>query len=215
MDEKQQKRAGILIIILIGLLVVFAVFVSFFQDNWGFLTGKHVYESPSGEKFIFIENRVNNNLVLYELQLFTSKVRGVEHVYQIPLRNLPKEVTFVSFEEGIQKKVLNSRGVFITLDPKLNAQASLGAIEIAGVIGTADFGVFKIPTQGAFTEKTDVDYPVKTCEQAKDGIAVILLKLENENKVYSQGDCVVVEGDSYDNLIKSSERLIFGLFDIL
>ncbi|MBI2107154.1 hypothetical protein HYT57_04160 [Candidatus Woesearchaeota archaeon] len=212
MDEKQNKRASTIIIVLIVILVGFVVFVSFTYGE-GFLTGKHIYESSSGEEFTFIENEVGE-LTLYDLQLYTERV-GVEHLYQIPVRNLPKDVAFVSFEEGVQKKILSSKGVFITLDPKLNAQASLGAIEIAGVIGTADFGVFKIPTQGAFTEKTDMDYPVKTCDDANGGVTVVLLNLGQGNRVYSNGSCVIVEGNSYENLIKSSERLIFGLFGVL
>ena len=212
MDEMQNKRASIIVIALIVVLVGFIVFVSFTYGK-GFLTGKHIYESPSGDQFTFIENKVGE-LTLYDLQVYTEQ-SGVEHLYQIPLRNLPKDVKIVSFEDGIQKKVLESRGVFITLDPNLKAQATLGAIEIASVIGTAEFGVFKIPTQGAFIEKTDIDYPVKTCDDAKDGVSVVLLKLGDKNKVYSQGDCIIVEGDSYDNLLKSSERLIFGLFNVL
>lgn len=212
MDEKQNKRASIVVIVLLAILSGFIVFVSLTYGE-GFFTGKHIYESPSGDEFTFIENDVGG-LTLYDLQVYTEKA-GVEHLYQIPLRNLPKDVKIVSFEEGVQKKILESNGVFITFDPKLKAQASLGAIELAGVIGTAEFGVFKISTQGAFIEKTDIDYPVKTCEDAKGGVSVILLKLGNGNKVYSQGDCVIVEGDTYENLIKSSERLIFGLFGVL
>lgn len=212
MDEKQNKRAGIIIAVLIVVLIGFIAFVSLTYGK-GLLTGKHIYESPLGEEFTFIENDLGG-LTIYDLQIYTD-TSGVEHLYQIPVRNLPKDVKIVSFEEDIQKKILNSRGVFVTFDPNLKAHASLGAIEIAGVIGTAEFGVFKIPTQGAFTEKTDIDYLVKTCEDAKDGVSVILLKLGDKNSVYSQGDCIIVEGDSYDNLIKSSERLIFGLFNVL
>lgn len=212
MEEKQQKRASIVVITLLVILVGFIAFVSFTYGK-GLFTGGHIYKSPSGDEFTFIENKVGD-LTLYDLQIYSERA-GVEHLYQIPLRNLPKDVKFVSFEEGVQEKVLSSKGVFVTLDPNLKSQATLGAIEIAGVIGTADFGVFKIPTQGAFTEKIDVDYPVKTCNDAKDGVAVILLNMGKENKVYSQGDCIIVEGDSYDNLIKSSERLILGLFGVL
>ena len=212
MDEKQNKRAGIIIVVLLVILIGFITFVSFTRGK-GFFTGEHVYESPSGGEFTLLENRVGD-LTLYDLQVYTER-DGVEHLYQIPLRNLPEDVKFVSFEEGAQKKILKSNGVFITFDPKLKTQVSLGAIELAGVIGTADFGVFKIPTQGAFSEKTDIDYPVKTCDDAKNGVSVILLNLGKENKVYSQGNCIIVEGNSYDNLIKSSERLILGLFGVL
>ena len=151
---------------------------------------------------------------LYELQIIVDSY-GVEHLYQIPVRNLPKDVESIPIETGTVPKIRNARGAFVTLDPNLKAEASIGAIEIAGVIGTADFGIFKIPTQGAFTEKTSIDYPVKTCEDAKEGVIVILLKLSGKNEVSIEGDCIIIEGDSYGNLIKSSERLVFRQFNII
>src|SRR3989344_3979261 len=100
MDEKQNKRASIIIVVLIVILIGFVAFVSFTYGNV-FLTGKHIYESPSGNEFTFIENKVGE-LTLYDLQVYTEQ-SGVEHLYQIPLRNLPNDVKIVSFEEGIQK----------------------------------------------------------------------------------------------------------------
>lgn len=214
MDGKQQKRAGIIIVVLVVILVIAAVFAAFAYEK-GTLTGKIVYTSErTGERFTFIENKVSKDLTLYELQVVAERY-GVEHLYQIPVRNLPEDVEMVSIETGTVPKIRNAKGIFVTLNPELKAEASIGAIEIAGVIGTADFGVFKIPTQGAFTEKTGIDYPVKTCEDAKEGVVVILLKLEDENSVSIEGDCILVEGDSYENLIKASERLVFRLFNII
>ncbi|MEK7060956.1 MAG: hypothetical protein AAB931_00365, partial [Patescibacteria group bacterium] len=40
--------------------------------------------------------------------------------------------------------------------------------------------------------------------------AVILLKLGEENKVYSEGECIVIEGKNTDGLIKSGEKLEFS-----
>ena len=199
---------GVLIIVLIGFIVLASL-----TYNTGLLTGKAIYESPDGKKFTFLETKAGD-VELHELQVFTSRF-GVEHLYQIPLRNLPEDVEFVSVDGKVVKKILESGGVFITLDPNLKASASLGAIELAGVIGTAEFGVFKIPTQGAFTESIDSEYLVKTCADAKDGVVVINLRLGEQSRVYSEGDCVIVEGDSYDNLIKSSERLIYSLLGVL
>jgi len=185
------------------------------------LTGRHIYESPKGSEFTFLETKAGD-VDLYELQVYAERY-GVEHLYQIPFRNLPRDVEFIPIQEGVGKKVLNAvgkkvlnaRGVYITLDPNLKADASIGAIEIASVIGTADFGVFKIPTEGAFTETTDIDYSVKTCEDAKDGVVVINLRLEDENRIYAEGDCIIVQGDSYVNLIKSSERLLYSVLTVL
>ncbi|MBS3153069.1 hypothetical protein J4426_00690 [Candidatus Woesearchaeota archaeon] len=203
---------NILIGVLIAILIAFIIFASLTYDR-GVLTGRHIYESPKGSEFTFLETKAGD-VDLYELQVYAERY-GVEHLYQIPFRNLPRDVEFIPIQEGVGKKVLNARGVYITLDPNLKADASIGAIEIASVIGTADFGVFKIPTEGAFTETTDIDYSVKTCEDAKDGVVVINLRLEDENSIYAEGDCIIVQGDSYVNLIKSSERLLYSVLTVL
>jgi len=210
--SNNSRRISIVIGVFFVILVGFIIFASL-TYNKGTFTGMHIYESPRGEKFTLVENKAGD-IKVYELQINAERY-GVGHLYQIPLRNLPEDVKIISLNSKEVKKILNAGGIFITFDPNLKAYASIGAIELAGVLGTADFGVFKIPTQGAFTEKIDSDYPVKTCEDAKDGVIVINLVLGDENKVYSKGDCIIVEGDSYDNLIKSSERLVYGLFGVL
>jgi len=211
-ESNSSRRVSIVIGIFFVILVGFIVFASL-TYNKGTFTGMHIYESPKGEKFTLIEGKAGD-IEVYDLQI-NSERYGVEHLYQIPLRNLPEDVKIISLSSREVKKILNAKGIFITLDPNLKAYASIGAIELAGVLGTADFGVFKIPTQGAFTEKIDSDYPVKTCEDAKDGVIVITLILGDENRIDSEGDCIIVKGDSYENLIKSSERLIYGLFGVL
>ncbi len=197
-----------LFVILIGVII----FGSLTYEK-GTITGRHIYETEKGQEFAFIEGKAGD-VKTYELQIYAERF-GVEHLYQVPLRNLPDDVKPIPLDTRAVKKILSSRGVFITYDPNLKSDVAIGAIEIASVIGTADFGIFKIPTEGAFTEATDIDYSVKTCEDAKDGVIVINLRLEDENRVYLEEDCVIIEGENYESLIKSSEKLIYSLLGVL
>ena len=52
-------------------------------------------------------------------------------------------------------------------------------------------------------------------EDNKDGVVVINLRLKDENRIYAESDCIIVQGDSYVNLIKSSERLLYSVLTVL
>ena len=73
-----------------------------------------------------------------------------------------------------------------TFDPDLNGgDLAIAGGEIVRVLGTESYGIYKIPTGGAFTRATESSTLVKTCANANSYTGIILLKVEDENKVYS------------------------------
>jgi len=203
--------------IVIGLIIVIIAITAFFifKPNSG-ITGDVVYESPKGEEFGFVKSQIGN-IPIYTLTVYVHYSDQLIKPYEIPLRNQPKDLEEIPIQDGIRTKILSSTGIFLTMDPNLDAKVTVAAIQLAKVLGNADFGVFKIPTQGAFTslEETAPDYPVITCNNATAQTKVILLEQGDENKASIEGNCVIIEGTDPDNLIKVSEKVVLNLLNVM
>jgi len=115
----------------------------------------------------------------------------------------------------VKTKILDKDGVYITLDPYGSSKSVLAAIEINRVLGTNDYGVFKIPTQSATYKPTNTTFPYITCTDATKQIGVIYLLVENKTRIASLGECVVVEGKDYDDLIKAADKLTLHLLGVM
>jgi len=198
-------------------IALFAVVLFILVPNIN-LSDDFTYKSPSGEGFDFVTGYVGK-IPVYTLKLSASYGDKLTRQYEIPLRNKPKDLENIPVEDRVKSKLLSSQGIFITLDPELDQKATIAAIQLAKVLGTADYGVFKIPTQGAFTQPINTtnqsNYPVKTCQDATSDIMVIQLTLGMENKAYIKNNCVIIEATDTENLIKVSEKVVLRLLGVM
>lgn len=205
------KRAGIIVIVLIFIAILLILLIPI-------LSNKYTYTSPNGEKFTFAKARVGE-LTMHILTTYTTYKGDLTNYKQvIPLINGPKTLEEIEVQKNINNKILNKKFVYITLDPNFKGDAVIASIDIAKVLGTADYSVFKIPTQGAFTYSNNVNStitPIITCNNANNDIGVILLNLSKENKIYSSRECVILEATTYDNLIKVADRLVYNLLGVM
>jgi hypothetical protein len=209
---EQEKKIGILLYVLIFFAIVMIVF-AIFSFKKPILSNKYVYTSPSGEQFEFykyqIENITQHILTIYRVD------QGVKHQVDIPFINDPYSLENIQIGNEVKDNILTKKGLFITLDPYGDSKSVLAAIEITRVIGTNDYGVFKIPTQSATIVQTNTTFPVKTCGDATQDIGVIYLAIGNQTQVFSYKNCVVVEGKTYDDLIKSADKLTLNLLGVM
>ena len=209
----QGKRINLVVYALIIILIVLIVLLVFYKNSSnGLDKNQYVYKNPQGEEFIFTKSNVDN-LTLNVLTAYVDK-NGL-HQYQIPFRNNPNDLKNISIEPNIKNKILNKQGIFITLNPNLKSDAVIAAVEISRVIGTNDYGVFKIPTQSATTIPTNTTYPVINCNDATKDTGVILIGIGNYTRIFSNKECVIVEGDNYDNLIKAADKLSLHLLNVM
>ena len=219
--ESIEKSIDKILYVLIAIAVL-AVLAIIFIPNLNPFSNKIIYTSPDGEKFEIIKGQIGK-VPIYTFRITVLYGRNLLKPYEIPLRNQPKTLKDISIDKSVKTKILNSKGIFITMDPELpeatNMSASIAGIQLAKVIGTADYGVFKIPTQGAFTKPINTtnssDYPVKTCQDAAQEIRIIYLKLGNETRAYTQGECIIVEAKTPDDLIKAAEKTVLNILNIM
>ena len=211
-DENTENRnINFLIYALIIFIIIFGATFYFLDatDN------KYNYKNKeTGQKFSFTKDKFNDDLTLHVLTAY-SIYQGIGHKYDVSFRNSPEELEGLFVEDDVKNKVLSKKQLYITLDPDLKGKAVVASVELGRIIGTADWGVFKIPTQVGTTEKTDTTYPVITCRDSSARTGVILLRLGNTTSVTSDKECVIVEGTDYDNLIKAADRLAYNLLGVL
>ena len=210
---EQEKKLGILVYVLIFFtvaLIIFAV-ISFKKP---ILSNKYIYTSPSGEQFEFYKSKMDN-ITQHVVTVYAIDKQNNKHQVDIPIINDPYSIEKIPILNEVKSKILDKQGIFVTLDPYSNSKSVLAAIEITRVIGTNDYGVFKIPTQSATFKPTNTTFPYVNCANATKQIGVIYLFTGNETRIASLGECVGVEGKDYDDLIKAADKLTMHLLGVM
>ena len=212
---KQKRRTNIFFISLGIILIISASFMFFnykkpneYEYN-GFTFSKVRLESAP--KLVFHQLRVYNGNSVYELPFRN----GPESLESIPVTNL--SVAWLKSATESENYNILAKSVYLTFSPKLSGgDLAIAGGEIAKVLGTSNYGIYKIPTGGAVTESIEgKNSIVRTCNNATRDMGIILLSIGNETKVYSDKDCVIVQGTNYVNLIKAADRFIYELLGIL
>ena len=150
-----------------------------------------------------------------DFTVFKSQIKGIDvNFYLIPLqvkgskatnivlRTDPRETSDLNFSlddsslGGISK-------VWLTTDPDYDSYAVIASKEIG-----AFTQIIGLSTSYALTKDKVEGFPLMTCANATKELRVIDLRITNSTSVYSEGDCIVVEGADYPQLIAASDKLV-------
>lgn len=204
MEEKNKtdKQIKIIIYVLIGLLIVLVAYV--------YLTQQKVTPGTYKYKDFEIQQIDEGTGISYKIKLFIGEDPTA---YYINTRYDPEQVEDIPSED-INDKIIGKKEVFIVIDPyaNLTGQTTLAALEIDKFIDNRY--LFNIPVNSAFTEDYQ-NMTVKTCGNANNETAVIWLKLGDETRIYSDKECVILEGKTQEDLIKLATLLNFKLLKIV
>jgi hypothetical protein len=97
---------------------------------------------------------------------------------------------------------IGMRALLITTEVNYTSLATIAAGEIGGFVK-----LIGLKTDYGFTTEVD-GYTKITCADATNVTKVIDLRIGNETRVYSEGDCMIVEGTDYDSMIKASDKVV-------
>ncbi len=205
------KRATLIVIIFVFIAVSLVLIAPL-------LTNKYTYKGPSGNEFNFIKSQTGE-VKMHLLTAYATYKDKKTNQYTIPLRNGPKDLEKIDVQKDINNLILNKEYVYITMSPEYTGKSVIAGIEIAKVLGTASYSVFKISTEGALTfpaNNTNVTgTPIINCKDANKELGVILLNLGKENKIYSNKECVILEAKDEDSLIKVADRFVYNLLGVM
>lgn len=164
------------------------------------------------------------DVTFHSIDLFVSNKQ-----YNIPLRNNPQDlesirvsgldtVSWLSPIKESDNYDVKADRIYVTFNPNKLAGGDvlIAGGEIVRILGTGQGGIFHKQVSAAFTEQLNgSSVEIKDCQDASSRIGVIRLELGEDNRVYSEGDCVIIEGQTYSDLIKSSDRLLLALLGVI
>ena len=171
---------------------------------------------------------VYNGYLIYELRDEKSLRYLVEAVandvkYNHYFKNYPSDLLNLSYEKRIKEKVLykdlgnsiKKDKIYFSYDPEMDGVEVLTAGTIIQILGNSNAGIFKIPVVISVSEdNNNPDFPIKTCEDATKEQGVILLKY-GEPKIYSEGECVIVQGNNIEEFKKNNDLLGYMLLGVI
>ena len=132
----------------------------------------------------------------------------------VNLRYGPKELEDIEVDNSIKDIILKSENIYLTIDPNESSKIAIATIDLGKVLGTAPWGVFKIPTQSALTQPID-NITVKTCNDATQSTTIIYFKKGIQNSISNNNNCIVLEGREIEEIIKLSDRLALELLGVM
>lgn len=192
------------------IIVILLIFIIIFGSALYFSSKYKIFDKDT---FVF-EGEYPVKKISENVYMLTGYIGNNPLSLGLPLD--PRTVKDIPSKETIRDTLLrNTKVIHITMDNNLNANAVKASLTIQGV--TQHKGLFNIPTYGAVTANiTDIKgLNVKTCEDANPYQKIILLKLGEETKIYSINDCIILEGQTEEDLVRASEKLVLQLLAIL
>lgn len=190
-----------IIIVLVVLIVGIIVIAKLKAD-----TGLMRYTNSNGEVFKVVRTPIYN-LTFYTL-LDTNNI----------FRYYPGDVDKIPLEKDIEKVMNRPEGIsvlYVTQDfefvNKSGSNSVIAATEFAKLLGLT--GTFRLNLQAAFTTNVSKSEKPITCADVSNNQSVIYIK-EGENKVYSENECLIIQGTKED-IIKVADRFAYYLLGII
>src|SRR3989338_6237503 len=215
--KMNKRKIELIIAFLIIIIVTISLFIIFKKDSQDF-----VYKGEKGEYKFDIQQI--GTVTFYRPHVF---VGGKEYIYAF--RNKPQNLEELPLESGILNK-LNRQGglkeLYITKDVNLSSQiegnVNIVTAPMASILGKTDFGIYRIRVNSAYTSfhSGEPVAPTVDCStvnyngKVNKTVGVVYLKLGNDNKIYSEGDCIIIEGKDSDGLIKAGEKFAYHLIGV-
>ncbi|MEK6955558.1 MAG: hypothetical protein AABW52_02780 [Nanoarchaeota archaeon] len=203
-----KKKIGYYLLVL---LLLFFIFLTITVISGKLLDKGYTYEGKKGDYRIDVSKI--GNVTLYSAHV---KKDNVEYIYHF--RNKPEDLKNVYLEDNLLEKINRPQGVrnvYVTRDIEINVQTNndviLAGAPFEAILGSADYSMYQIPLKNAYTTRIDERIPKITCKNVSPVDAVIYMRLGNETKVYSENECIIVQGTDADTLIKAGEKLGYYL----
>ncbi|MEW6063539.1 MAG: hypothetical protein AB1571_04185 [Nanoarchaeota archaeon] len=214
MKKNEIKRVSVVVIVVV-LVLMFSIGFIVYRNYLNVTKDVYIYKGINGETYTFQRFILENN-TFHAIRVY-AEVNGETKEYKYPLHYGPYEVEDIPIESNLDEKILK-KWIYLTQDPELvnksNGRSMLAVLEIGRITGTADYGLYQINTQAAYTMESDVKVPVKTCKDASDKVGIIEIRMGSKDAVYSENECVIVEGKDEQGLIKAADKLTLHLLGV-
>ena len=201
MDERKTTTivvASLFVILLIGSIGLF-----YYQ--------KQHYSSVFFEYSGFAVHKVQEKgLSEFQIQIFINENR---QPFSVSSRYSPRELEDIPTYEELRNDLVKEK-LYITMEPTLSSKATIAFSEIDKY--TENPLLFNLPTFPALIRKVEEnDLPVILCDQATETVGVLMFRIGSTNAIYPEGQCVIAEAVSEDDLIRVADRVSLTLLNIM
>ena len=202
-EKKEETNKNSSRNIIIAVIVILGLIILFFSI-------RYLYHPETNE-----DNYMYNGFKFTKVSnLWFTEVQINNKLFRISMRYSPRELEHISVEPGTYEKIVSSKKIYFTVPGNLSSVAVLAITELGRIVGTR-YGILNIPSQSALTEASNNGTFVKTCKDAVNGTGVILFKTGNTTAVYSDKNCVIIQGKDDWEIVKAADRVTFGLLGIM
>jgi hypothetical protein len=205
-DTRLLVLIAILAVILLGLLLYWVKVLV--------IDGYYNYEGATGD-FLISRAKVGN-LLIYQTSIF---VNNQEHIFFF--RNHPKDVKDIYLEPNLEINLNRPNGtqkVYVTNDKELGSITSSDSVIAAGafeqILSEPEANIYGLHTVDVYTDAERSGNVPITCANVTRENAVIYMKLGPENKVYSENECIVIQGTNGEGLIMAAEKFAYYLLGV-
>jgi len=189
----------------ITLLVILMLVLASFVVAYFLLKPKPYFEYQDMK--VYPIRYENSNLIFYSIPL-TFSIGGQAFEKNVVLRNDPRMIENLSY--NVSQNLFKMAGIGLTMEPTLSSQALIAAQEI-GKLGKT----INLPTFFGVTREVEGAQDIFDCENASTILRIVRLELGNETKIEEKGNCIVITGEDYDNLMKASDKLTVEWLKVL
>ncbi len=137
-----------------------------------------------------------------------------EQPYQLQLRHDPRTLENISVDPKVRDLILSKQALATTIDPNMTSRAVLGAIDIANILGRR-LGLYGIQVIGATTEFANNGTYVVDCSDIQENLNVALLKLGDETKVYLENNCIILQGETEEDINRAADRFVYHILTVM
>jgi hypothetical protein len=226
MDKKQERNLTIGIIVLVVLLIAAIAIPIILRMPY-----TYSYTGVNGITYNITVDRHTGkpiHILSFWVDYYVVNAPNFQKEYKVPFEYGPKELEYIPLDTRIRGLIFNrskTRVIYITRDINLDEETEgKSLVALYTIMRITDNkmppAAFKIETHSAVTEESELskrnDIPVRTCEDSgRHGRIVMWLKRGDENKIYLDGDCIVLEFVSDDDSIAVATKLVYHLIGLM
>lgn len=206
MDDERKVK-----IIIYSLIIITLAFVFFIFFNQKIKPGTYQYVHGMDTFDVQQIGTTEDGGITYRIKIFVNQNSQPSYIYT---RHEPAEMEGLKVNGNVKTDILTKKEAYVVIDPYegLTGRTTIAALEIDKFLDNAY--LFKMPVKSAFTKEKE-GYPVKTCSDVTKETAIIWLRLGEETKIESEKGCVILEGQTEDDLIKLADGLAFYLLGMI
>jgi len=150
----------------------------------------------------------NTQAVTYQIKMYVTTDTQTDKPVYVYTRYEPQQVKDIVVEGKPFDEVRNKNQFYLTINPhdNLTGLTTLAMLEIDKFIDNKY--LYNKPVNSAFTEEY-INWTVKTCDDVNETDSVIWFRLGEGTKIIEENGCIILQGETEEDLVKLADALIF------